>query len=43
MNGILLSKPKPPEKKRDARASSALQSKLKQAQKGRQAKGKKKK
>ena len=43
MNGILLSKPAPAEKKKDSRASAALQSKLKQAQGERRAKTKKKK
>ena len=42
MNGVLLAKPTPAEKTKDARASSALQEKLKQAQDGRKAKTKKK-
>jgi len=42
MNGILLAKPEPPEAKKDARATQALQSKLKQAQNDRKAKSKKK-
>lgn len=42
VNGILLSKPKPEEKKRDANKSSALQQKLQQAQADRKAKLKKK-
>jgi len=42
VNGILLRKPKPQEKKRDTRAASALNSKLKQAQQSRTAKPKKK-
>ena len=42
VNGILLSKPAPQEKKKNPRASSALQAKLKEAQNGRKAKTKKK-
>ena len=43
MNGIIISKPKQVEKKKDPRAAAALQFKLKQAQDGRRVKGKKKK
>ena len=43
INGILISTPAPPEKEKNTRASSALQSKLKKAQDGRKAKSKKKK
>jgi len=42
VNGILISKPDPPEKRKDASAASALQAKLKQAQRGRKAHVKKK-
>ena len=42
VNGILLMKPKPQDKKRDERAANALSSKLKQAQQSRAAKTKKK-
>jgi len=42
INGVLLSKPKPAGKKKDAKASAALQEKLKKAQDGRKAKDKKK-
>ena len=40
MNGILIAKPKAPEKKKDQRASSTLNTKIKQAQKNRRAKKK---
>mmetsp|Transcript_20149 Transcript_20149/g.30229 ORF Transcript_20149/g.30229 Transcript_20149/m.30229 type:complete len:316 (-) Transcript_20149:2257-3204(-) len=43
VNGILLAKPKPQEKKRDTRAVSALTAKLKEAQTSRKPKSKKKK
>jgi ATP-dependent RNA/DNA helicase IGHMBP2 len=43
VNGILLAKPKPVEKKSDPRAASALQAKLKQAENNRKAKTKPKK
>jgi len=42
MNGILMGKPKPPPEQKDAKASSALRTKLKQAQDDRKAKSKKK-
>jgi ATP-dependent RNA/DNA helicase IGHMBP2 len=43
INGILISKPQAKTTKKDPRASSALNTKLKEAQQGRKAKGKKKK
>ena len=43
MNGILISKPKPQEKQRNAKATAVLQSKLKQKQDGRKAQTKKNK
>lgn len=42
VNGLLISKPKPKEKKRDTRSSNALNAKIKQAQKSRKSKAKKK-
>lgn len=42
VNGILIAKPKPQEKKKDTRAAGALNAKLKQAQSSRKAKSKKK-
>ena len=43
INGMLIEKPPPPERRRDARAAIALKSRLKEAEAGRKTKGKKKK
>ena len=43
VNGMLISKPKPPEPKRNQRLASSLNSKLKDSQSGRKSKASKKK